>query len=105
MDLPGIGKMVTDIFNFFKNLPWGEKKRSYSNKRIHKYVAPFFSPLSRGYCTFYEEASGAGTVFMPYLNIKNLDLQKLKTISCPCSPGIAIQSNYRYHDFKGFAKS
>jgi len=82
--------MLTDIFDFFKNLLWGEKKRGHANKRVYKYVAPFFSQLSRGYCTFYEEDSGARTVFMPYLNIKNLDLKKLQTISCLYLPGNQI---------------
>lgn len=80
---------MTDIFNFFKNLLWRGKKRG-QKKKVHKYVAPFFSRLSRGFCTFYEKESGERTVFMPYLNIKNLDLKKLETISRLFLPGNQI---------------
>lgn len=51
------------------------------NTKLLENVAYFFSPLKNGFCTFYEKESGARTVFIEYLNIKNLDLKKLKTIS------------------------
>jgi Leucine-rich repeat (LRR) protein len=57
------------------------------NKNLLKYVAPFFSPLTNGFCTFYEKESGSRTVFIEFLNVKNLDLKKLKTISILFLPG------------------
>jgi Leucine-rich repeat (LRR) protein len=60
------------------------------NKNLLKYVAPFFSPLTNGFCTFYEEESGSRTVFIEFLNVKNLDLKKLKTISILFLPGNQI---------------
>lgn len=51
------------------------------NKKLLKYVDSFFSPLVNGFCTFYEKESGSRTVFIKFLNVKNLDLKKLKTIS------------------------
>lgn len=53
-------------------------------------VAAFFSRLSRGFCTFYQEDSGSRTVFIEYLNIKNLDSKKLQTISILFLPGNQI---------------
>jgi Leucine-rich repeat (LRR) protein len=53
-------------------------------------IAAFFSRLSRGFCTFYQEESGSRTVFIEYLNIKNLNLKKLKTISILFLPGNQI---------------
>ncbi len=44
------------------------------------YADAFFSPLTNGFCTFYEEDSGERTVFIEYLNTANLDLKKLETI-------------------------
>ena len=60
------------------------------NKELLKYVAPFFSPLGNGFCTFYEKDSGSRTVFIEFLNVKNLDLNKLKTISILFLPGNQI---------------
>ena len=60
------------------------------NKNLLNYVAPFFSPLTNGFCTFYEKESGSRTVFIEFLNIKNLDLKKLKTISILFLPGNQI---------------
>ena len=60
------------------------------NKKLLKYIAPFFSRLSNGFCTFYEKESGSRTVFIEFLNIKNLDLKKLKTISILFLPGNQI---------------
>lgn len=44
------------------------------------YADAFFSPLTNGFCTFYEEDSGERTVFIEFLNTANLDLKKLETI-------------------------
>jgi Leucine-rich repeat (LRR) protein len=71
-------------------------------------IAAFFSPLSRGFCTFYEKESGSRTVFIEYLNIKNLDLKKLKTISILFLPGnqisdisvLSLLENIRYLNLK-----
>lgn len=60
------------------------------NKKLLQYVAPFFSPLTNGFCTFYEKESGSRTVFIEFLNVKNLDLKKLKTISILFLPGNQI---------------
>ena len=60
------------------------------NKNLFKFVAPFFSPLKNGFCTFYEKESGSRTVFIEFLNVKNLDLEKLKTISILFLPGNQI---------------
>jgi Leucine-rich repeat (LRR) protein len=60
------------------------------NKKLLKYVAPFFSPLKNGFCTFYEKESGSRTVFIEFLNVKNLDLKKLQTISILFLPGNQI---------------
>jgi Leucine-rich repeat (LRR) protein len=72
-------------------------------------IANFFSPLTRGFCTFYEEESGSRTVFIEYLNIKNLDLKKLKTISILFLPGnhisdisvLGLLTNIRYLNLSG----
>jgi Leucine-rich repeat (LRR) protein len=53
-------------------------------------AAAFFSPLTRGFCTFYEKDSGSRIVFIEYLNVDNLDLKKLKTISTLVLPGNQI---------------
>ena len=53
-------------------------------------IPAFFSGLSNGFCTFYEKESGSRTVFIEYLNVKNLDLKKLKTISILFLPGNQI---------------
>jgi Leucine-rich repeat (LRR) protein len=60
------------------------------NKKLLKDVAHFFSPLANGFCTFYEKESGSRTVFIEFLNVKNLDLKKLKTISILFLPGNQI---------------
>jgi Leucine-rich repeat (LRR) protein len=60
------------------------------NKKLLQYVAPFFSPLTNGFCTFFEKESGSRTVFIEFLNVKNLDLKKLKTISILFLPGNQI---------------
>ena len=60
------------------------------NKKLLKDVDPFFSPLVNGFCTFYEKESGSRTVFIEFLNVKNLDLKKLKTISILFLPGNQI---------------
>jgi Leucine-rich repeat (LRR) protein len=54
---------------------------------IKKAVAAFFSPLTNGFCTFYEKDSGERTVFIEYLNLENLDLKKLRIISRLHLPG------------------
>jgi internalin A len=67
-------------------------------------IAAFFSRLSNGFCTFYLEESGSRTVFIEYLNIKNLDLEKLRTISILFLPGnqisditvLSLLTNIRY---------
>lgn len=60
------------------------------NKKLLKDVASFFSPLENGFCTFYEKESGSRTVFIEFLNVKNLDLKKLTTISILFLPGNQI---------------
>lgn len=78
------------------------------NKKLLKYVAPFFSPLINGFCTFYEKESGSRTVFIEFLNVKNLDLKKLKTISILFLPGnqisditvISLVENIEYLNLK-----
>ena len=57
------------------------------NNKLLKYVGPFFSTLVNGFCTFYEKESGSRTVFIEFLNVKNLDVKKLKTISILFLPG------------------
>jgi Leucine-rich repeat (LRR) protein len=81
----------------------------YRKEESNRSIADFFSRLSRGFCTFYEKESGSRTVFIEYLNIKNLDLKKLKTISILFLPGnqisdiavLSLLTNIQYLNLAG----
>ena len=78
------------------------------DNEVLKIVDPFFSPLTNGFCTFHEKESGSRTVFIEFLNAKNLDLKKLNTISILFLPGnhisditvLSLVKNVQYLNLK-----